>query len=274
MLPPVIRSPRQWKDSRVDTNVDVRPKQMVTKLKFYDLELLADGGALAIALPRLLLAEGVVSSGPYLDRARQEERVLSTRGSVDWFTWEPVDEFRFDRRTGRLTSVALRLPDTTFLADLHGASVSASRGTVRLDPVRDFFAPATRYRHYRSDDTLFCFDRNVVTKFEEIEVASGLWLLFASDGYCGWRLAEASRVLADADDSPVADDVSCDLLRECLAEYFDLTSEQRIDELISGEALQRLRSIAARLQSNGGQCCDGCRILLRQVEDLLREWSR
>ncbi|MFF4599832.1 hypothetical protein [Amycolatopsis sp. NPDC001319] len=232
------------------------------------------------ARPRFLIDSSVVAVGPYLSSQDHEQHVLHTVGSVDWFSTVPVDEFRFDRVSGALQSVALYVPEEVFPLDALAPKVEQVHqvaGTPALVAVENFRSSSSRWRQYGSDDVLLCM-RDTINdnsmNILQVNIAAGLSLLFAGKRYFGWRLENAASTLADSDEAGPPAGVAASLrLRRCLIDYFDITSYPNVDLLFERDVRirERLESIVNSLQGEGSYSI-GEAIMRAQAQKLIVDW--
>lgn len=229
--------------------------------------------------PEFLLDSMIVTAGPYVDRGQHEQHVLDTDGSVDWFSFEHIDELRFDRETGLLSSLVFHVPDQVVVDETcHERWQEAPRlnGTLAIREVRNFRLPATKYRwHDQSITALICLcsdDADLQVELTRLRVVDGLELLFGSGKLLGWMLASPARCLSDGSGSfPESVEDSC--LTDSLGKYLLLVGHPRLDDLMDSDQEIRISLEEARkgVTDEGGDLKR--RALLRdRIGELISEW--
>jgi hypothetical protein len=236
-----------------------------------------EGDSLIVERPRFLIESNVVALGAYLNRVEHERVVLQTVGSVDWFSAVEVDEFRFDRDSGLLQSVALRVPEHRAIPNELAVSwvdVEDLHATPRLVDIENFQMAPAAYR---------VFDRGALVCLREgfdagsrdlgrIVIAPGLSLLFVAGEYVGWLLEGAALALEDSDEAS-PEMVSDEELSEGLGEYLEVVSFPNLDLIFEGDAptRERLEGISSRLRLATGAHRRRA-ILIAQIDKLISDW--
>jgi hypothetical protein len=232
---------------------------------------------LIVERPRFLIESNVVALGPYLNRAEHERVVLQTVGSVDWFSTVEVDEFRFNRESGLLQGVALRVPEHRprpgELA-ISWADVEDLRATPKLIDIENFQVAPTLHRVY-DRGTLLCLREGFGADSRDlgrVGIAPELSLLFVAGDYVGWRLENVASALEDSDEASLETEGDEELSRE-LDEYLEVTSFPDLDLLFEGDvvARERLEGISRRLGSAVGAHRHRA-ILIAQIGKLISDW--
>lgn len=239
--------------------------------------LACEPGSMIDERPRFILESKIVALGPYVDRREHERLVLRTVGSVDWFSFAEVDEFRFDPVSGQLRGMALRVPEHLRPAETCGTDwmdLEEFRAAPRLVDIENFQVATTAFSVFDRGALICCregFDAEVPDR-GRVVIAPGLSLLTSGGDYMGWRLDDAVSVLAGSDDQCPPGVGGEELSRE-LGEYLTLTSAPCLDAIIDGDrhVLRVLEEMSRRLRSGVGR--ESCRdILVTQIERLIADW--
>jgi hypothetical protein len=220
-----------------------------------------------------------VDAGPRMDAAEYERYVIhETFGSVDWDSPEGVDEFRFDRTTGLLARLSLRIPE--YVEEdpdraMGWLSVDSARGNLRLiEPKADFYVGPAAVRWCTDRELILLRGGPVAPTAERlrVQVAPGLHLLFADGLLAGWMLdAPESRIspLSGEPSTSPADPV----LAEVLEDYLRLMAFPALDDLMDSEPGFRrsLEELAARIDVGSG-ATDRRSALRDCIDDVIKEW--
>lgn len=220
-----------------------------------------------------------VDAGPRMDAAEYERYVIhETFGSVDWDSPEGVDEYRFDRTTGLLSRLSLRIPE--YLEEdrdraLGWLSVDSTPGNLRLiEPKADFHVDPAAAR-WSTDRELILLrggpDAPTADRLR-VQVAPGLHLLFAEGLLAGWMLDAPESRISPSSGRPSSSPPD-PVLAEVLADYLQLMVFPALDDLMDGEPGFRrsLEELAARIDVGSG-ATDRRSALRDCIDDVIKEW--
>ncbi|WP_386390160.1 hypothetical protein [Streptomyces palmae] len=229
--------------------------------------------------PRYFPGHLGVSTGPSVDPDAYQRLVLEeTHGSVDMDSPVEVDEFRFDRSSGLLRLMNLRVPE--YRAQdrrraLDWLSVESRPGTLRLvEPKARFHVDPATTLCYSGSELILLRDRpdGPAADRLRVQVAPGLHLLFGDGLLAGWMMdAPESRICPDSGTpSPYPADP---VLAEILAEYYELLTFPALDGLMDEEPefRQALEALAERIEVHAG-AVDRRSVLREHIQELVREW--
>jgi hypothetical protein len=244
--------------------------------------LIADGvragilhGAPLEVRPEFFLDGLVVAVGPYSDQTLRERHVIQTVGSVDWLSFDSVDDMRFDPASGLLSGVALRMAQREIPGDGPVPIPAGGTGLIRLAEPQDFRLVSASVRWKApGHSALICLYGDVepeIPGWHTIMIAEGLDLIIEEDRLSGWILHHPHRYLfaAGVAPGPVVDDPE---LEQALDRYLSIASHPNVDRLLDGDqTLWEKLDVIVELMSSGEGDSLRRSILKRQI-DYLMEW--
>jgi hypothetical protein len=162
-------------------------------------------------------------------------------GSFPWAS-DALDKVLFDKKTTKLQSLALCIPDESLPSSEpieRWSQIPGGIGTLELITPGDFSLEwgAVRWVDHAAEKLVVLYHEELATVPPDfkLEVTKGLWLLFASGRLLGWALLDPARYLVAVGDAPEASDPS-PRLRQMVATFFNLTSAANIDRMYDRDA--------------------------------------
>jgi hypothetical protein len=238
-----------------------------------------DGLAAVRIVPELALPGGAwwdlwtVQAGLSRSDPSYDDYLSETTGSsYDW-----SDEFRFDLRTGLLSSLVLKTPeDGTADAEVTETWSGQPRrpGLPELvDRTRAFHVDPLDLRGLSGDGRhLIATDRQLGAAGSgslRLAVHPALDLLFQDGRYRGWMVIEPlAHLVINRDDAPVPGSAPSDpAVRRALRDYLALVVQPAIDRMSDGDPEPRraLAELRSRLEGRDG----AANVLRHRIDDVL-----
>lgn len=237
-------------------------------------EVRKEGRALT-PLPRFSLVDVRVS--PDTDHQAHEKLLSRTFGSVDWL-WAGDDEMRFSKETKEIASIAFSAPEVEIGNDWNPHSIMTAErfsGGLLAERVENFALPPMTAR-WMSDDGKYIVYTNqdevgMTKKYERIEIARDLDLVFKEGKFCAWILQNPANYIVDEREFPCASPAPS-ALSSALRDYLTLFVEPKIDAMADGD-MRLFRKLGEILQTVIATPDDPRRdILISKIRSFSAEW--
>jgi len=158
--------------------------------------------------------------GPSPSQPIYEMHATNTIGSdIAW-----MDEWLFDATTRKLKSLIWEVPDLPLTSMVHIPETTPR--TIQIQEMGGDIGGAN-YRHF-TPERLICLEKDGADIDLCLNIAPDLDVLFAAKQWCGWRLRNP---LLHLPHGPAPEELGA-----CLALYYDLVSDDTLDDLFEREA--------------------------------------
>ncbi len=188
-----------------------------TELSLCDWELVFQKSARGLPSPTFSIVD--VRIGPSPSQIEFETHALNTIGSdIAW-----MDEWLFDKTKRQLKSLIWQVPDFPLTT---ATDIPEPQPAVFLIVSVGGEIGSTNYRHF-TPDRLICLENDGANIDLCLNIAPDLSVLCSAGRWCGWQLTNPLQCLPHGP-APVD-------LAPCIAKYYDLVSEDTLDDLFDRE---------------------------------------